>query len=68
MMAALAAMQIILSRFLGIQVSDTLRLSFERYPCGAGRAGWAPWPAASWALWPDTIGTMLSGYTWFRLP
>ena len=29
LMAALVAMQIVLARFLSIQVSDTLRISFE---------------------------------------
>ena len=32
MMAALIAMQIILARFLSIQASDTLRVSFESVP------------------------------------
>ena len=65
MMAALAAMQIILSRFLGIQVSDTLRLSFESIPVVLAGLWLGPLAGGIVGFVADTIGTMLSGYTWF---
>lgn len=65
MMAALAAMQIILARFLGIQVSDTLRLSFESIPVVLAGLWLGPLAGGIVGFVADTIGTMLSGYTWF---
>ena len=65
MMAALAAMQIILSRFLGIQVSDTLRLSFESIPVVLAGLWLGPLAGGIVGFVADTIGTMRSGYTWF---
>ncbi len=65
MMAALAAMQIILSRFLGIQVSDTLRLSFESIPVVLAGLWLGPLAGGIVGFVADTIGTMLSGLTWF---
>ena len=66
MMAALAAMQIILARFLGIQVSDTLRISFESIPVILAGMWLGPIPGAIVAVVADFLGTILSGYgTWF---
>ncbi len=65
MMAALAAMQIILARFLGIQVSDTLRLSFESIPVVLAGLWLGPVCGGIVGFVADTIGTMLSGLTWF---
>ena len=42
MMGALIAMQIILARFLSIQASDTLRVSFESVPGCRGDCGPRP--------------------------
>ena len=66
MMAALVAMQIILARFLSIQASDTLRVSFEIVPVIL--AGMWLWPVsgALVALIADILGTVISGYgVWF---
>lgn len=66
MMASLVAMQIILSRFLGIQVSDTLRISFESIPVILAGMWLGPIPGAIVAVVADFLGTILSGYgTWF---
>ena len=66
MMAALIAMQIILARFLSIQVSDTLRISFESIPVILAGMWLGPIPGAIVAVVADFLGTILSGYgTWF---
>ena len=66
MMAALIAMQIILARFLSIQVSDTLRISFESIPVILAGMWLGPIPGAIVAVIADFLGTILSGYgTWF---
>ena len=66
MMAALVAMQIILARFLSIQVSDTLRISFESIPVILAGMWLGPVPGAIVAVIADFLGTILSGYgTWF---
>ena len=66
MMAALIAMQIILARFLSIQASDTLRISFESIPVILAGMWLGPLPGAVVAVLADFLGTVLSGYgTWF---
>lgn len=66
MMAALIAMQIILARFLSIQASDTLRISFESIPVILAGMWLGPIPGAIVAVLADFLGTILSGYgTWF---
>ena len=66
MMAALIAMQIILARFLSIQASDTLRISFESIPVILAGMWLGPIPGAIVAVVADFLGTILSGYgTWF---
>lgn len=66
MMAALIAMQIVLARFLSIQVSDTLRISFESIPVILAGMWLGPIPGAIVAVLADFLGTILSGYgTWF---
>ena len=66
MMAALIAMQIILARFLSIQASDTLRISFESIPVILAGMWLGPIPGAIVAVIADLLGTILSGYgTWF---
>lgn len=65
MMAALAAMQIILSRFLGIQVSDTLRLSFESIPVVLAGLWLGPVCGGIVGFVADTVGTLISGLSWF---
>jgi len=65
MMAALAAMQVILARFLGIQVSDTLRLSFESIPVVLAGLWLGPLCGGLVGFVADTIGTIISGLSWF---
>lgn len=66
MMAALIAMQIILARFLSIQVSDTLRISFESIPVILAGMWLGPLPGAIVAVLADLLGTIISGYgVWF---
>ena len=66
MMAALIAMQIILARFLGIQVSETLRVSFESIPVILAGMWLGPVPGAVVAVLADLLGTIISGYgVWF---
>ena len=66
MMAALIAMQIILARFLSIQVSDTLRISFESIPVFLAGMWLGPVPGAVVAVLADLLGTIISGYgVWF---
>lgn len=66
MMAALIAMQIILARFLSIQVSDTLRISFESIPVILAGMWLGPIPGAIVAVLADFLGTIIHGYgAWF---
>lgn len=66
MMAALVAMQIILARFLSIQVSEILRISFESVPVILAGMWLGPLSGAIVALVADVLGTVLSGYgIWF---
>ena len=66
MMAALVAMQIILARYLGIQVSESLRISFESVPVILAGMWLGPVSGALVALVGDLVGTLLSGYgVWF---
>ena len=66
LMAALVAMQIILARFLSIQVSDILRISFESVPVILAGMWLGPLSGAIVALVADVLGTVLSGYgIWF---
>ena len=66
LMAALIAMQIILARFLSIQVSDILRISFESVPVILAGMWLGPLSGAVVALIADILGTVLSGYgIWF---
>lgn len=66
MMAALIAMQIILARFLSIQASDTLRISFESIPVILAGMWLGPLPGAIVAVLADFLGTIIHGYgAWF---
>ncbi len=66
MMAALTAMSIILSRYLGIQVSENLRISFESVPIILAGMWLGPISGMVVAFLADIIGTVLSGYgAWF---
>lgn len=66
LMAALIAMQIILARFLSIQVSDILRISFESVPVILAGMWLGPLSGAIVALVADILGTIIHGYgIWF---
>lgn len=66
LMAALIAMQILLARFLSIQASDILRISFESVPIVLAGMWLGPLSGAIVALIADILGTVLSGYgIWF---
>ena len=66
LMAVLIAMQIILARFLSIQASDILRISFESVPIVLAGMWLGPLSGAIVALIADILGTVLSGYgIWF---
>ena len=59
-------MQIILARFLSIQASDILRISFESVPIVLAGMWLGPLSGAIVALIADILGTVLSGYgIWF---
>jgi len=61
MMAALTAMQIILARFLSIQATDMLRISFESIPIILAGLWLGPVSGALVALISDFLGMMLFG-------
>ena len=66
LMAALIAMQIILARFLSIQVSDIFRISFESVPVILAGMWLGPLSGAIVALVADILGTIIHGYgVWF---
>ena len=65
-MAALTAMQIILARYLAIQVHEGLRISFETIPLALAGLWLGPVPAVLVALVSDILGTIIYGYgVWF---
>lgn len=68
LMAVLAAMQIVLARFLAIQVSDLLRISFEAVPLALAGLWLGPVAGAVVALVSDFLGMCLFGQgTYFPL-
>ena len=65
-MAALIALQIILARYLSIQASETLRISFETVPLALAGMWLGPVGGILVALISDILGTIISGYgVWF---
>ena len=65
-MAALIAIQIILARYLSIQVNETLRVSFETVPLALAGMWLGPLGGAVVALVSDVLGTIIYGYgVWF---
>ena len=66
MMAALVAIQIILARYLAIQPSETLRVSFETVPLALAGMWLGPVAGILVALISDILGTVIYGYgVWF---
>ena len=68
MMAMLIALQIVLARFVGIQVSEGLRLSFESIPVIIGGIWLGPVAGFFIALISDFLGTVISGYGFYFVP
>jgi ECF transporter S component (folate family) len=68
MMAVLTALQIILARFLSIQVNETLRISFETIPVALAGMWLGPLAGMLVALVSDILGTILSGYGVYFAP
>lgn len=65
-MAALTAVQIILARYLSIQVNEVLRISFETIPLALAGMWLGPLGGAIVALVSDVLGTVIYGYgVWF---
>ena len=65
-MAMLTAVQIILARYLAIQVNEVLRISFETVPLALAGMWLGPLGGALVALVSDILGTIIYGYgVWF---
>ncbi len=62
MMAALIAIQIVLARYLAVQVSATLRISFETIPLALAGMWLGPLAGVLVALISDILGTIIYGY------
>lgn len=62
MMAALIALQIVLARYLSIQVDADLRISFETIPLALAGLWLGPLPGVLVALLSDILGTVIYGY------
>lgn len=66
LVAALIALHIVLSRYLGIQVSPSLRLGVESIPIALAGMWLGPLPGALVALLSDFLGTVILGHgAWF---
>jgi len=65
-MAMLTAVQILLARYLAIQVNEVLRISFETVPLALAGMWLGPLGGAIVALVSDVLGTIIYGYgVWF---
>ena len=65
-MAVLTAVQIILARYLAIQVNGVLRISFETVPLALAGMWLGPLGGVIVALVSDVLGTVIYGYgVWF---
>jgi len=65
-MAALTAIQIVLARYLAIQVNEVLRISFETVPLALAGMWLGPLGGVIVALISDVLGTVIYGYgVWF---
>jgi ECF transporter S component (folate family) len=67
-MALLIALQVVLARFAGIQVSEGLRVSFEAIPIIIAGIWLGPMAGFVVGLLADVIGTVISGYGVYFLP
>lgn len=65
-MAVLTAIQIVLARYLSLQINETLRISFETVPLALAGMWLGPVGGAVVALVSDILGTIIYGYgVWF---
>ena len=67
-MAMLIALQIVLARFLGWQVSEGLRISFESIPVLIAGMWLGPVAGLLVGVISDFLGTVISGYGFYFLP
>ena len=66
LMAVLIAIQIVLARYLSIQINEVLRVSFETVPLALAGMWLGPFGGAVVALVSDLLGTIIYGYgVWF---
>ena len=67
-MAMFIALQIILARFVGLQISEGLRISFESIPILLSSLWLGPVAGALVGFISDLLGTIISGYGVYFLP
>jgi ECF transporter S component (folate family) len=67
-MAIFIALQIVLARFAGIQVSEGLRVSFEAIPIILAGIWLGPMAGFLVGFLSDFVGTIISGYGVYFLP
>ena len=67
-MAVFIALQIVLARFAGIQVSEGLRVSFEAIPIILAGIWLGPMAGFVVGFLSDFVGTVISGYGVYFLP
>ncbi len=67
-MAIFIALQIVLARFAGIQVSEGLRISFEAIPIILAGLWLGPMAGFLVGFISDLVGTIISGYGVYFLP
>ena len=67
-MAVLIAIQVILARFVGWQISEGLRISFETIPVIIAGVWLGPVAGLVVGLLSDILGTIISGYGVYFIP
>ena len=67
-MAIFIAIQIVLARFVGIQVSEGLRISFEAIPIILAGIWLGPMAGFLVGFLSDLVGTLIAGYGVYFLP
>ncbi|MBR6951237.1 MAG: folate family ECF transporter S component [Oscillospiraceae bacterium] len=67
-MAMLIALQIVLARFLGWQISEGLRISFESIPVLVAGMWLGPVAGLIVGVVSDFLGTVISGYGFYFVP
>jgi ECF transporter S component (folate family) len=67
-MAVLVALQVVLARFAGLQISEGLRVSFEAIPVILAGIWLGPMAGLVVGFLSDFLGTLISGYGVYFLP